>query len=130
MEKRFEDDAFMHSLMKNGGLERPSPDFTKNVITLIEAQASATSHTVYKPLLSQKALFCIAFAFVCIPLAAYFLPTEPNKYIASINIVWNTISSLSIPEVSTSQTMLYAIAFLGLFLMEIPFLKSQLLKKD
>jgi len=59
-EKEF--DALLQRRIKGEGLEEPSLDFTKNIISKLEADQLPSPLLVYKPLISKPIWY--AFAFV------------------------------------------------------------------
>src|SRR5690606_30657516 len=117
MEKQFREDQLTRRLMKDAGLERPSLNFSANVMKAIQAKQEVN---VYKPLISSTGWIIFAGIFVLSVIGLYIttsgFPTIPELNM-DFNISWN------LPTIQLSQTMIFAISGLLLFLLQIPFLK-------
>ncbi len=123
MEKQFREDQLTKRLLKDAGLEKPSLNFTANVMKAIHAKQKVAE---YKPLISATGWIIFAGIFVLIVIGLYIttsgFPPIPDLGI-SFNISWN------FPTIQLSQTMIFAICGLLLFLLQIPFLKG-LMEKE
>jgi hypothetical protein len=121
MEKQFDkNDHIARKFVKEAGLERPPANFTQNVMDAIGKERHAS--TVYKPLLSLQAWTLVAALFVVAVGVLYFTPVTliDTAQVKTVLTSWN----VSMPEIHLSNTFLYGIAFLSLFLVQIPFLKN------
>lgn len=113
-------DALARKYVNEAGIDK-APQGTYDAI-MKQIEALNAYSISYKPLISRKGWFLIA-TFVLIffvglfwvPIERFYLDTLPE------------MSSLKISEVlaklELSKTTLYAIGFLGLFLIQLPFLK-------
>ena len=116
-------DALARKYVNEAGIDK-APQGTYDAI-MKQIEALNAYSISYKPLISRKGWFLIA-TFVLIffvglfwvPIERFYLDTLPE------------MSSLKISEVlaklELSKTTLYAIGFLGLFLIQLPFLKRVL----
>ncbi|NQY07696.1 MAG: hypothetical protein HRT68_16250 [Flavobacteriaceae bacterium] len=101
-------------MIKEGGLEKPSVDFTSNLMNEITIQK-----TVYKPLISKTVWVFIILAFLA--LGAFLLLNSNQKE----SLGWFDGMTLSLAECKVSKTVLYATTFMSLLLLlQIPILKN------
>ncbi|MEM7087002.1 MAG: hypothetical protein AAF489_12510 [Bacteroidota bacterium] len=109
--------------VEEAGIEQPSLDFVHNVMEVIEA--STTKQKVYRPLISGKGWSLVAGLFVAILAVVYLLPAGEAPLFKALD--WSGLPSLQNPfeNLQVSKPMLYAIGFLTLFLVQIPFLKRK-----
>ena len=124
MEEQFKkDDKILSELISEAGLDSPSLSFDDNVMRAIkEAEAKSIA---YKPLIPKKIWVFITIGFAA--LLAVLIFSGPGEPGIIKNLVGDT--GFSIPEFSVSRIFIYAIAFLGLFLVQIPILKRQLIDR-
>lgn len=118
MEKLSKEEMLAGKFLREAGLEKPSAEFTAKVMNTIAVRKVVKE---YKPLISNKGWMFI-FSLVGILFLSLFLVNY--NYSAIYN--FNFLQTFSIPKIELSQTMTLAIAFIGLFLLEIPFLKNLL----
>ncbi|MDT0644407.1 hypothetical protein RM553_16330 [Zunongwangia sp. F363] len=121
MEKRSRKEILAKKIMKNAGLEKPSADFSANVLKAVEARQKVLK---YEPLISRKTWFGIAGAVIVAVIGLYVISSD-----LALNIDFSFINALSFPKLNLSSTMMYAVAFISLFFLEIPFLKRFLVKQ-
>jgi len=103
------------------GLETPSMGFTSKVMDQIAEVELRTS--TYQPLISKNGWAVMALFVVASTLLLYFAPIntwerfELNEFfsIGDVRLNWNFWEP--------SKTMFYWMVFVGLFLVQIPFLK-------
>jgi len=109
--------------MQEAGLERPSANFTNHVMDAIQARAQASKS--YQPLISKRGWGVIAALAVITLFAVYVLPMGELNYLNGLD--FSKVPTIENPfkNVHVSNTMLYGIAFMGLFLVQIPFLKRR-----
>lgn len=109
--------------VEEAGIEQPSLGFVSNVMGAIDVSASKSK--VYRPLISGRGWSLVAALFVVCLAVAYFFPSGEFRYLE--NVEWPSLSSLQNPfeGMSVSKPMLYAVGFLALFLVQIPFLKRK-----
>ena len=121
-------DKITRSIIKDGGLHKPSANFFTNVMEAIEAQSVSPS-VAYKPLIS-KTNWTLLFIFTAIVLVLLFIfPVFSETTIFSqLTIPEGFNFEINLPQIKLSKTTLYGIGFLSLFLIQIPILKRQLEK--
>lgn len=117
MEKHNMEEEFFKKIVKEAGREKASPDFLKNVMSAIEAKQ--TSSLVYKPLISRNVWFVLV-VIICFSIFGLFLITTDY----SLNWNFGFMNYISVPKINLSSTMLYAIGFVSLFFLQIPFLQN------
>ena len=123
MDKRSNNlEDFTRKMIKEAGVSKPSLDFSQRVMEAIEAKDKVKS--VYTPLISRKIWMFIAAISIGCMVAFYFLP----NYGTSILDTFGTNKTLSfdftLPRIELSKTLIYAIGFMSLFLIQVPFLKQ------
>ncbi|UJH92561.1 hypothetical protein LZ575_08805 [Antarcticibacterium sp. 1MA-6-2] len=117
MEKRSREELLMQKMMKDAGLEKPSIDFSANVMKAIAVKKAVFE---YKPLISRQA-WTIIFSIIGIAFFGFYQMNTGYSLISNFSLP--DFNSFSVPKIELSQTMTWAIAFVALFLLEIPFLK-------
>ena len=120
-------DKLLCDLLQESSLEKPSLDFSKSVMEKIQAKRATT---VYEPLISKKAWGLIALTFLITSVGLYFYP-ESNWIDLDRGFLVEKLSGITtfLPNVEISKTTLYAVVFLALFFIQIPFLKRFIEKK-
>lgn len=119
-------DEIIKKLLQEAPLEKPSLDFSKNVMQQIEKQKASLS---YRPLISKTAWGAIAALFILGLLWVYFNPTSNIYDVGLISFTEKLNIKNPFEAFAFSKTTLYAIGFMALFLVQIPFLKRILEKK-
>ncbi|MUP44194.1 hypothetical protein E0K83_00355 [Gramella sp. BOM4] len=119
MEKQFNrEEEMMKKLLNDAGIKAPSADFKNRIMGIVEQRNVAISP--YKPLIPK---------FVWFILAGCILSAVIGLYLMSANVSWNWSLDFRVPEfieipsIRLSETMQYAIAFIALFFLQIPFMK-------
>ena len=109
--------------VQEAGIEQPSSDFVRNVMDVIDANTSMSK--VYRPLISSRGWGLVAALFVASLVVVYFFPLGEFRYLETID--FSNLPSIQNPfeGVNISKPMLYAVGFLALFLVQIPFLKRK-----
>ncbi|QNJ96739.1 hypothetical protein [Constantimarinum furrinae] len=121
MEKQFDkDDAALKRIIKTAGREQPSVNFVNDVMQRIAMEKEPAF--VYKPLFSKQAWVVVAALFVFAIGTLYFSPL--NIFNADQFDFAMPSLQFDLPQIQLSNTFLYGIAFLSLFLIQIPFLKK------
>ncbi|MAP54549.1 hypothetical protein [Altibacter sp.] len=115
------EEAFIKKSVQEAGLLKPDPGFSQRVMAAVAQKSIAK--TVYRPLITKPIwalLGCMVAACIAI---LFFLPTEGISLFDRWG--WAKLSAIefSMPTLDLSQTVTYAIGFLVLFLVQIPFLK-------
>ena len=127
MEKQSENiDRITKKIIKEAGLEQPSPNFFSNVMEAIESK-SASPSIVYQPLISKKmwGILSVLTAVVLVLLIVFPVFSEAS-WISEVTLPEQFKFEFNFPELKLSKTAIYGLGFLSLFLLQIPFLKRQL----
>lgn len=117
MDKHKSEEEFFKKIIKEAGREKASLDLLGNVMSAIEAKKA--SSFVYKPLIS-KNVWIVLVLIISLSVFGLFLITTDF----SMNWNFGFMSYISIPKINLSSTMLYAIGFVSLFFLQIPFLQN------
>ena len=127
-------EKLVDKMMKETTLEKPSFDFTLNVMSQVKA-LSSSSVMIYKPLISKKGWIFIAIVLLALTLyLAFGIKTESTGFLSTIdfsvlanNKISNTLSGFKISSFEVSKTFGYALLLLGLMIcVQIPILKHHL----
>ncbi len=120
MEKQFDHlEEFTSKIMKESELEQPSATFMKDVMKRVEKQ---TSTVKYRPLITTRGWFVVTLAIAACMAIFTFIPEAEAGYVnGPLQNLRDT--QIALPELQFSKIMVYGIAFLALFLLQIPFLK-------
>lgn len=129
------DEPFKHSedllkkMIKDAGLSKPSSNFAQSVLASV--QANSRPQPIYRPLLSKK-VWIILLAIILIAfIGIYYLPFSNEQSLLEKAGLTNSFDfRLSLPDFRISRTLTYAIGFMALFLIQIPFLKRYLEKAE
>ena len=121
MEKPFkENDEQLRNWMKELPLDKPSPDFTNKVMGRIQAKSATTKYT---PLISKRSWYIIGLIFLGASIWLYFNPSTQLFANEQASLFDGIQFNNPFEALQLSRTSLYAIAFLALFMVQIPFLK-------
>ncbi|GAA4316195.1 hypothetical protein GCM10023115_25760 [Pontixanthobacter gangjinensis] len=119
MEKRFNrEDELIKKLLNEAGMEKPSVNFKSQILHKIEARK--VELTPYKPLISAPVWFLLAGVMLSSMLGLYIINAEVS-FPYSIN--FDLFERINLPKIDLSRNMQYAIAFVALFFLQVPFLK-------
>jgi len=119
-------DRITKKIIKDGGLEQPSPDFFSNVMEAIASQSTSPS-MVYQPLISKKVWMLLFVLTAAVLVLLFIFPVfSETSLINPITIPEQYKFSFNLPKMKLSKTAIYGVGFLSLFLLQIPFLKRQL----
>jgi hypothetical protein len=118
-------DKITQQIIKSGGLHQPSADFMENVmgaVSMIE-----TEKVKYTPLISKKVWIVLSVSILATFCYMVFFTSTDYTMIGNVGLL-ERISNVNfaLPELNLSKELIYGIGFLGLFLLQIPFLKRQL----
>ena len=114
-------DRLTHKLLQEAGLEKPSMGFKNSVMDAIILNAE--TQRVYRPLISKKGWGIVAIVSIICLVAFYFIPTQSGSIMESIGISQKLNLNFSLPNLEMSRTTMYAVGFMALFLVQVPFLK-------
>ncbi len=117
MEKYKTEEEFFKKIIKETGREKASPDLYRNVMSAIEAKQS--SRFVYEPLISRNVWIALG---LLISLSVFGLILMTTGF--SMNWNFGFMNYISVPKINLSSTMIYAIGFVSLFFLQIPFLQN------
>ena len=120
-------DKFTKKWIRDGGLEKPASNFSELVMkTITESQKVVP---VYRPLVTVKGWLFIAAILIGVGVFLYYNPSESNKWIDGIINKKEISFDLPFEQIQVSKTMFYALGFLSLFFIQLPFLKRLVEKK-
>ncbi|MDX1761706.1 MAG: hypothetical protein R3218_06085 [Christiangramia sp.] len=118
MEKQFNrEDRLMKKLLNEAG-ERPSVDFKSNILSRIESRKVEIKP--YKPLISNSVWFVLAGVMISSMIGLYFINSDVSF---NYDFDYEIFGNINMPRIDLSQNMKYAVAFVALFFLQIPFLK-------
>ncbi|MBT8296504.1 MAG: hypothetical protein KJO51_08810 [Gramella sp.] len=119
MEKQFNrEDRLMKKLLNEAGTETPSADFKSRIMRTVKHRNAEIKP--YKPLISRSGWLCIAVISTITFTGLYSLYSDIS-FSSYLNFKFPDL--IDIPKLDLSRTMQYAIAFVALFFLQIPFLK-------
>ncbi len=122
MEKPFnEKDTQLRNWMKELPMDAPSPDFTNKVMVRVIAKNSATQ---FQPLISKGAWVVIGTLFGAALIWLYWNPATNLIPSDSFSLLEGVEWRSPFKEIQLPKTAVYAIGFMALFLLQIPFLKK------
>jgi len=109
--------------VSEAGVEQPSSSFVSNVMQAVEQRAKMQKEV--RPLVSKRAWMGVAAFIVGVAALFYFFPTGDTSYLEKLPL--NEIPQFNNPfkGLEVSKPMVYAIGFLALFLVQIPFLRRR-----
>lgn len=109
--------------VQEAGIEQPSLDFVQKVMDAVEV--STNKSKVYRPLISGRGWSLIAGLFIASLVVVYLFPLGEFRQMDLID--FSNLPTLQNPfeDMKVSKPMLYAVGFLTLFLVQIPFLKRK-----
>ena len=123
MEKQFNKNRQLDQWIKDVPLERAPSNFSQQVMNRLDSKPASS---VYRPLIPKWGWAIVGFFMVALVLWAFWAPASEN---ISMLGEWTPKVSLQNPFEGMSKTSVYAIGFMLLFLVQIPFLK-RLLEKN
>ncbi len=118
-------DRITQEIVRSGGLHEPSAHFMEQVmegISKIESKKIS-----YSPLISRSGWIILSLIFLAIIVYVLFFSNDDYAFFEKLAL-FDTMTAfeISLPKMKLSKEMIYGIGFLGLFLLQIPFLKRQL----
>ncbi len=112
------EEQLIKKLLSEAGTEKPSADFKTKIMNAVERKSAPMPE--YRPLIPQFVWFVVLGIIIMAIAGLYYLNSD-----VSIDLSANIdIPKFSIPELHFSKTMQYAIAFVSLFFLQVPFLKK------
>ena len=121
-------DSLSRKVIGKSAIESPSFDFTKRVMSQINA-LSSSSVTTYVPLISKKVWALIATVFAGIVwLTRSGASKEKSSWVSNLDLDYEFVSPFATLELS--QTVVYAVLlFAIMFCIQIPLLKHYFNKR-
>lgn len=119
-------DAFAKKYVKEIPVEKPSVDFTKNLMNKL-AEVQPEKIIVYKPLISKKGWFLVAASIIAIVLLPFRNTEESLFSLPEVNFSFFEKISFSgvFENVNVSTTTTYLLVFFSiLFFIQIIYLKG------
>ena len=109
--------------VQEAGIEQPSLDFVQKVMDAVDV--STNKSKVYRPLISGRGWSLVAGLFITSLVVVYLFPLGEFRQLDMID--FSNLPTLQNPfeDMKVSKPMLYAVGFLTLFLVQIPFLKRK-----
>lgn len=122
-------DDLSRKIIGKSSLERPSFDFTQNVMSQVKAISKSTL-TTYKPLISKWMWLLITLLATSGVAYILFGPQSESLWLQKLNLdQYMSLPSL-MPKLDLSRTTVYVfILFAIMFSIQIPLLKRQLDKR-
>ena len=119
MEKQFNrEDELIKKLLNEAGTEAPSADFKKRIMMKVENRNTAIKP--YQPLIPKFAWYVLGGILVASVTGLYMMYADVSL---SWSFDYQIPQFIDMPSIRLSETMQYAIAFVALFFLQIPFLK-------
>ena len=119
-------DKKTQELIKEAGTYKPSADFLSNVMSAVEISAKKVA---YKPLISKTTWFIICALLLAWMVVFYVYPSSYSSVFKSAELTNKLSFENPFSGFELSKTLAYGLGFLGLFLVQIPFLKSYMEKR-
>ncbi|RMA57944.1 hypothetical protein [Ulvibacter antarcticus] len=124
MEERYKKiDDISKKLIKEAGLQQPSTDFLTNVMSVVAQKAAKK---IYKPLISKMAWVFIGLVVLLVSSVLFIVPLSHVSFFGIFDAIEKVSIHNPFSEVKVSKITIYGLGFLGLFLVQIPFLKRHL----
>jgi nitric oxide reductase large subunit len=121
MEEQFKNiDRLTKKLLKEAGTHKPSSNFLSKVMTGVEQTAIKKA---YQPLISRTAWLVIGVLSVVLIVVLIAFPFPQLSFISDLQLSEKIHFQNPFSGIEISKTTVYAVGFLGLFLVQIPFLK-------
>lgn len=121
MEEQFKNiDRLTKKLLQEAGTHKPSSNFLNNVMLEVEQTAIKKA---YQPLISRSTWLVIVVLSVVLILVLTAFPFPQLSFISDLQLSEKLNFQNPFSGIEFSKTTIYAVGFLGLFLVQIPFLK-------
>lgn len=121
-------DLLARQLLKDAGLQKPSSNFSYTVLQAISKEEVTVAP--YKPLISKSILwlFFLTIIVSCVLVFFLFEPSSTSIF-DGLTLEGYKLPKYDLPVFSFSNILLYAIGFMSLFILQVPFLKHYFIKK-
>ncbi len=127
-------DKLAKKVLQSASLEKPSLDFTANIMAKVETTSITSNITAYQPLISKRT-WIIVFVLVIGGLAYSVFGNNATEGIGwfdklDFSIISNNKVTEAISGITLSKTLMYAVGLCGLvFFIQIPMMKYYLDKR-
>lgn len=123
MENQFNrEEEFIKRLLNETVIEKPSADFKAKIMMRIESKKVSVKE--YTPLISETVWWLLTIVLAIAIGGFYFQFSEIDAdFSGNFNFSGAGIPEINFPVIEFSRTTQYAVAFLALFFLQIPFLK-------
>lgn len=119
MEKQFSrEDKLIKKLLNEAGTEKPSAELKSRIMMAVESRKAVV--TPYTPLIPKFVWYIVTGVILSAVMGLYLMYTEVSF---SWSFDFRMPRYIDMPNIRLSQTMQYAIAFIALFFLQVPFLK-------
>jgi hypothetical protein len=108
--------------VKEAGVYEPSPAFLNKVMASLEGKEVKE---VYQPLISKKIWWVLAAFFAALLIFLALSPVSDSAVTYNLDFLQKVQIGNVFSHIKFSKILIYGIGFLGLFLIQIPFLKHQ-----
>lgn len=121
-------DLLARQLLKDAGLQKPSSNFSYTVLQAISKEEVTVAP--YKPLIS-KSILWLSFLTIIVSCVLVFFLFEPSStsILDGLTLEDYKLPEYDLPVFSFSNILLYAIGFMSLFILQVPFLKHYFIKE-
>jgi len=127
-------DKLAKKVMQSVSLERPSLDFTANIMAKVETASISSNITAYQPLISRRTWIIVSLLVIGLLVYSVFGNTTTeglgwfDKF--DFSIISNNKITETISGITFSKTLMYAVVLCGLvFFIQIPMMKYYLNKR-
>ena len=117
-------DSASKKVLNEAGLEKAPEDVMANIMAAIAT--AGVQHIKYKPLISKKSLLLTLLGFIALFVILIFSVPIEKYYMDDVDLTIGERFTAVLGSIKFSKTVLYGVGFLGLFLIQIPFLKRML----
>ncbi|CAL65512.1 hypothetical protein [Christiangramia forsetii] len=125
MEKQFDrEDELMKKLLNEAVTDKPSAGFKSRIMKTVEARNAEIKP--YEPLISKTGWTSITAIFLLSMIGLSYLYADISLF---NDLSFEFPHLVNMPEINLSRSMQYAIAFVALFFLQVPFLKRFLDKE-
>ena len=113
---------YTHKLIKEVGLESPSPLLLENIMTNISLNSSPVRP--YRPLISIKTWYLIFSLIITTTILVFTLPIQSNQYLSKLNFAFKFSFTDFIPSISLQTSLIYVGGFFIIFLIQTFYLRN------
>lgn len=127
MEKQSNEERLLRRLIREAGVEKPSANFKDKIMLAIEGKKAVPNS--YQPLISPTAWAISLVVLVLATGVLFWFYGVPADLSANLNVAkLFKFPPVQLPALHLSRTMQYAIAFIALFFIQVPFLRKLIIR--